>query len=256
VSCGRHRAPSCSQCTNVQGQEHGRGFCNGDCTWQNNQCTPTTPVSNFRGCDGPFTAFQKEACNKHNELRARHGAPPLTLRADLCIFAQNWASILARDNPLDNGRPLVHSRGRWGENIYAGGSSRPITELYIDGIAPVCSWYSEIEYYDFTTGTTTNPDEAVGHFTQVVWEETTHFCIGSAVANQPQPKGFFWGYVVASYDKPGNLQGAYLQNVKAPVTTAPANCNQSPGRSLLKITNPLEMDKRMDPNMGLYIVGP
>jgi uncharacterized protein YkwD len=158
------------------------------------------------GCDGDFTAFQKDACNMHNELRARHGAPPLTLRADLCDYAQNWASTLATE------QSFYHSNGQWGENLYATASSNPITE--VDGITAVCNWYNEIKFYDFTTGTTTDPNEAIGHFTQVVWDETSFFGIGSACA---LPKdGWYWCYVAASYDKPGNWMGEYTQHVNVP----------------------------------------
>ena len=34
VSCGRHRAPSCTECP----QGNGASWCNGDCTWSDEQC--------------------------------------------------------------------------------------------------------------------------------------------------------------------------------------------------------------------------
>ena len=34
TNCGNHNAASCEYCP----QEHGKGWCNGDCKWSNNQC--------------------------------------------------------------------------------------------------------------------------------------------------------------------------------------------------------------------------
>ena len=35
VSCGGHQADSCAGCP----QGNGAGWCNGDCTWSNDECT-------------------------------------------------------------------------------------------------------------------------------------------------------------------------------------------------------------------------
>jgi len=43
VNCGGHMASSCEQCTiDSQGNNNGRAWCNGDCTWHRGQCTLAT----------------------------------------------------------------------------------------------------------------------------------------------------------------------------------------------------------------------
>ena len=39
--------------------------------------------------------FQKQFLAKHNELRAKHGSPPLTLDPEISTWAQQWADHLA-----------------------------------------------------------------------------------------------------------------------------------------------------------------
>ena len=55
--------------------------------------------------------FQKECLEKHNQLRAQHGAPPLKWSAKLGSDSEMWAKELLRNNRLE------HSSGDHGENI-------------------------------------------------------------------------------------------------------------------------------------------
>lgn len=89
----------------------------------------------------------------------------------------------------------------YGENIY-----------FCSGFEPTAyevtkSWYEEVSDYDF------NKNEfsvKTGHFTAVVWAATRRMGVGvgrSANGNY---------YVVANYDPPGNVTGAFAGNVKPP----------------------------------------
>jgi glioma pathogenesis-related protein 2 len=62
----------------------------------------------------------------------------------------------------------------YGENLYMkGGTPAPV----VDGRMPVAAWYGEIKYYTFgVSGFSTQ----TGHFTQVVWKETTKLGVGVA----------------------------------------------------------------------------
>lgn len=67
-------------------------------------------------------------------------------------------------------------------------------------------WYNEIQNYNFDSpGFSSN----TGHFTQLVWAETTHIGVGHAVNGSTT-------YVVGNYTPPGNVQGRenYERNVK------------------------------------------
>ncbi|KAL1468882.1 hypothetical protein MTO96_041196 [Rhipicephalus appendiculatus] len=69
------------------------------------------------------------------------------------------------------------------------------------GREAVESWYSEISDYRWDGST---PDvDAVGHFTQLIWKETTS--MGCAQARGPTNKIL----VVANYAPPGNVVGKF-----------------------------------------------
>merc|ERR1719315_825797 len=60
-----------------------------------------------------FTQFQQDELKKHNEYRALHGAPAMTLDAQACKQAQNWANHLAKTGKFS------HSGVRgYGENLF------------------------------------------------------------------------------------------------------------------------------------------
>lgn len=69
-------------------------------------------------------------------------------------------------------------------------------------------WYNEVRHYNYSSpGFTSN----TGHFTQLVWAETTHMGVGRAIQGSTT-------YVVSNYSPPGNVQGRnnYERNVKRP----------------------------------------
>ncbi len=51
-----------------------------------------------------------------------------------------------------------------------------------------------------------------GHFTQVVWKESTELGVGRAVGKIKQ--GYFCTFIVARYRPAGNYRGKYKGNVK------------------------------------------
>ena len=64
------------------------------------------------------------------------------------------------------------------------------------------AWYNEVVDYNFATGSANSPGKVVGHFTQVVWKNSTK--LGCAVAG---------GNVCCRYTPPGNYLGQYTNNV-------------------------------------------
>lgn len=71
------------------------------------------------------------------------------------------------------------------------------------------SWYEEIHQYDFD-----NPEfsQQCGHFTQVVWKNTTAFGIGVGFGDDGRR-----AVVVARYSPPGNYLGQFPENVPQPI---------------------------------------
>jgi len=130
----------------------------------------------------------------HNQVRAQHCAAALTWSPKLAQVAQQWANSLR-----DQGCKFGHSGGQYGENLAAG------TTGAMDPEAVVAMWYDEVKGYSFK-----QPGFSMqtGHFTQVVWRQTTQVGCGMAQCNGND----IW---VCEYDPPGNWEGQYREQVLA-----------------------------------------
>ncbi|KAM4607585.1 Golgi-associated plant pathogenesis-related protein 1 isoform 2-T2 [Polymixia lowei] len=129
-------------------------------------------------------SFKKEFLDTHNAYREKHSAPAMTYCSELNTIAQKWADHLLDINSLE------HSSTKDGENIYFSSSTEKPT-----GKEAVDSWYSEIKDYSWNSpgfgGDT-------GHFTQVVWKESTQLGLGMATDGQRV-------FVVGQYKPAGNV---------------------------------------------------
>ncbi|HUQ04400.1 MAG TPA: CAP family protein [Kofleriaceae bacterium] len=149
------------------------------------------PTQGGSGGGGDSIAQQYVAA--HNAFRKQHCAAPLEWSAELEKAAQAWADSLKK-----SGCAFEHSRTRYGENL-AGGTSGAL-----DPAASTEMWYREVDQYDFKKGGFAMD---TGHFTQVVWADTRRVGCGMTTC-----KGM--DIIVCNYDPPGNVQGAYRENVK------------------------------------------
>lgn len=148
--------------------------------------------------------FLQEVLKKVNELRARHGSAPLTLDPELVEYAKSRASFMADNDDLTH----EGLRSGTGENgSWAGASSGPTAG---SGTAAVDSWYSEISNYDFAQGKPVDPDKAIGHFTALVWKNTTKLGVGRVAG---QGSKWWETYIVANFSPAGNMAGQYVMNV-------------------------------------------
>ncbi|KLO11772.1 PR-1-like protein [Schizopora paradoxa] len=132
----------------------------------------------------------------HNNLRATHGANPLSWDNNLASKAQQWA----------NGCVFQHSGGTlgpFGENLAAGTGSFSVTSAFN-------AWANEESSYD-----PSNPQPS--HYTQVVWKGTT--AVGCFAATCPAgsifPSNFGSAlYYVCEYSPAGNVIGQFGSNVE------------------------------------------
>ena len=94
-----------------------------------------------------------------------------------------------------------------GENLAMAWNSREI-----DVYTPEQGWYEgEIPFYDFETGENLEPeDEQIGHFTQMVWDDTTEIGCGEA---RFFVEGWHKAISVCRYSPPGNWRGQYTEHV-------------------------------------------
>ena len=144
----------------------------------------------------PSAAEITEILNAHNYYRSLVGCPPLTWSSTRATAAQTWANYLRDHNLFEHSCP--GGGCGYGENI-AGG--------YGSWTAAINGWASEKSYFiygPFGDGSsTTGHWYDVGHYTQIVWYDTTQ--CGCAAASHPT-----WGTVyVCQYTPPGNYWGQY-----------------------------------------------
>ncbi|TNN35054.1 Golgi-associated plant pathogenesis-related protein 1 [Liparis tanakae] len=108
-------------------------------------------------------SFQQEYLEAHNAFRRKHNAPPLALSGELTAAAQKWAEHLLAAGSL------AHSNTQDGENVFNMYSSAPL--------------------------------KLTGHFTQVVWKESTQLGVGVATNGNAV-------FVVGQYRPAGNMTNA------------------------------------------------
>lgn len=141
--------------------------------------------------------FSQHVLNQHNELRKKHGAKPLKLDDALSKVAQGHAETLGKTERL------THANTHYGENLFTMKSSKPIDDETLAELA-VQSWYSEIQKHKFGGEP---KDLCTGHFTQVVWLDTTDLGVGHVMTKSGAH------YVVCNYNPPGNFLGQFAKKV-------------------------------------------
>ncbi|XP_020096396.1 pathogenesis-related protein PRB1-3-like [Ananas comosus] len=124
----------------------------------------------------------------HNAARAAVGVGPVTWDDTVAAYAQNYANERIGDCQL------VHSGGPYGENLFEGfGADYTAADAVND-------WVSEKQYYDHATNTCAQGQEC-GHYTQVVWRDSTTIGCARVVCNNG------WIFITCNYNPPGNIVG-------------------------------------------------
>ncbi len=155
----------------------------------------TTTPANPRPAASTLAAHEQAILDRHNLHRANHCAQPLQWSPKLAAVAQSWANELK-----SAGCAFDHSpRSPYGENL---SFFAPVGSSSPDEVAS--DWYSEVSEYNFTNGSF---GLNTGHFTQVVWRGTQALGCARSRCNG----GELW---VCNYDPPGNMSGAFAQNVR------------------------------------------
>lgn len=153
--------------------------------------TPAGPVPTLD------TVQQEDLLAKHNAARAAVGVGALAWDAQLAADAQAWADHLGRDE----GGELVHAQGTGqGENLYRNSDAGAAPSAAVDRwVAERPAYAAAANKTDYNT--TTNPEaKGFGHWTQVVWKDTTRVGCGTAT-------GAFGAVTACRYAPPGNVQG-------------------------------------------------
>ncbi|NEQ80745.1 MAG: hypothetical protein F6K26_10965 [Moorea sp. SIO2I5] len=145
-------------------------------------------IERFKEALTPLSPRQQEVLNTHNKLREEIGVAPLRWSNQLASYAQEWANQLSQENSFRH-RPGINGSGA-GENIAAGSSVTQMLNL----------WAEEKDDYDYSTNTC-RQNETCGHYTQMVWRNTTE--VGCGIA----PHRTYGNVIVCNYRPPGNYSG-------------------------------------------------
>jgi Cysteine-rich secretory protein family len=142
----------------------------------------------------PASSFSDQVLNAHNKYRAAVGVPPLVWSGDLAAAARVWA------NALNSSLQFAHDPDtqNQGENLWMGTAGAFSVTQMVD------SWGQERRNFQngtFPNVSTTGSWSDVGHYSQMVWRNTTS--VGCAGAS-----GSDGNYrLVCRYGPPGNVMG-------------------------------------------------
>jgi hypothetical protein len=151
------------------------------------------PVVGISGVENDSEMMREEVLHAHNKYRAQLKIQPLVWSLQLATHAKEWALHLAQ-----TGGRLIHSTGSGeGENLWAG------TAGHFSSAKMVDTWGKEKKYFQYgifpnvsTSGNWTD----VGHYTQIIWRNTTEVGCAKAASGK-------YDIFVCRYSPPGNYIG-------------------------------------------------
>ena len=143
------------------------------------------------------------ALKVHNNARKDVGVKDLKWSKKLEKEALNYAKLLAKkENKLKHSKKTRNGENlaMFYESVYSLGKKTSLysaTPLYDASI----EWYNEIKNYKYSKIKRYRIGPAIGHYTQMIWENTREVGIASAVSRNGKV------YVVARYYPRGNYLG-------------------------------------------------
>ena len=176
------------------------------------QAAPTTPES---ASYTDATDLRTSVLNSTNFYRYEHSANFLFWNTSLASYAQTWA----------NKCQWEHSHGASGENLAQG---------YVDVTASVDAWGDERALYSWK-GTQTGFTEATGHFTQLVWKDTTSVGCAAVDCHGVSGSNIQGVFLVCEYWPAGNIVGDNDQYFEDNVGK---QVNKGAGFNVASATNP------------------
>ncbi len=156
------------------------------------------------------SSFNEAILKQHNFYRNIAGIKSLKWNKDLEALSSSWASTLKKSHDCK----LQHSSKSYrsnatsfryvGENLYGAWSSRAFTVGPEQGLKAVDNWYNEIRDFQYSKKGVVcakrNQKQAIGHFTQVMWDKSTD--VGCAYATCGAGTSMV---VVCNYGPAGNF---------------------------------------------------
>lgn len=150
------------------------------------------------GEGAPHNHFAAELLDAHNRARAEFGAPNLEWDDGLARQARIWAGILADEGRMRHASQAERSGA--GENLWMGSAGGYSASFMVNAFVD--------EQRHFRPGTFPKVSHTgnwrdVGHYTQVVWPQTTR--VGCAVVRNQRDD-----FLVCRYWPAGNTYGVEI----------------------------------------------
>ena len=139
--------------------------------------------------------FEQQVLAAHNSERATLHLPPLAWDGTLAAHALVWARHLAEIGALQHS--AREARPDEGENLWMGTAEAYSPEEMVGG------WLSEKGKFRngiFPDVSASGNLQVVGHYTQMIWKDTTQIGCGAARSGD-------FDVLVCRYSPPGNLIG-------------------------------------------------
>lgn len=131
----------------------------------------------------------------HNLERREVGAPPIEWDNGLAAAADSYAAELARTDRW--GHAPADQRVGQGENLWMGTRGAfSLANMMADWVVEKRQFRAGV----FPNITRSSSWHDVGHYTQIVWPETTR--VGCSIRSSAE-----WDYLVCRYSSPGNVMG-------------------------------------------------
>jgi uncharacterized protein YkwD/methionine-rich copper-binding protein CopC len=151
----------------------------------------------------------------HNKWRAMVDVANLTWSDKAATAAQNWANTIAGECKLKHGGTTDGDGTQYGQNIHWTSASSSSMEGVVD------AWASEKQYYNYSDNSC-ETGKVCGHYTQVVWANTTQVGCGQTQCSNGSTM------TVCNYIPPGNYVGQKpyptpTVNIAPTISGKPAN---------------------------------
>eukprot|EP01060_Flectonema_neradi_P034215 TRINITY_DN593_c2_g1_i1.p1 TRINITY_DN593_c2_g1~~TRINITY_DN593_c2_g1_i1.p1 ORF type:complete len:462 (+),score=89.31 TRINITY_DN593_c2_g1_i1:63-1388(+) len=227
----------CSDMAAAYGCDQVRTF--GNCQKCTCTCPPGAPVpaptaaktgscTGAMSCSSALAQWQKDSLIQiHNSFRSYHGACPLTYDDTIADYALTSSGFqqTCTTGTLKHNNPPQYSGGKLGENLAMSGGTKDVHNF--DPADSVMNWYCDEE--PCWSYASSSESDTTGHFTQVVWKESTKVGCGLC---QIGTGSLMNVYLICNYEAAGNSannQGpgsVYETNVGQPSSTA--SCANTP----------------------------
>lgn len=143
----------------------------------------------------------REMLNAHNKVRTEHSLPLLTWSDELAAGAQKWSETLKEEDAC----MFSHDPDNdYGENTYWEWWTPASPDELISSATDAVTWWADEEKFYNYDKNTCKSGEQCGHYTQLVWEDTTEVGCGMSVCMDGQKQTNVW---VCRYNPAGNYRG-------------------------------------------------